>query len=210
MKKRSSIRRCMTFVIVIYVVASLLLIVSHKNKGQETSLYTMGVTWLTVSENLGDIAVYRQGFYAPGSCSGIQLCMATDRTEAQRDLIVNMYDALSGELLGEHVVTHDRIYDNQYVDVMFEDYTLENGKQYYFEAYTVGEGENPLRFWMGVAGSGFCLDVECMGETMQDNAIVFNLIYDYTDENLVIWMFVSVLFLLVIMKVMEVRNNAGK
>ena len=197
----------MPLVIVVYVVGSLVLLGGCLHGEREHGLYTMGVTWLTVSEDLGTEPSYRQGFYTPGSCSGIQLCVATDGTEAQRDLVVRIHVASSGELVGEHVVPHDKIGDNQYVDVMFEDYVLENGKQYYFEAYTTGEGENPLRFWMGAAGSGFCLEAERMGEAMPGTSIVFNLIYDYTDWGFVVWMFVSVVFLFLGLKTYEAGNG---
>ncbi len=207
MKKMRIISRRMLLVIGVYIVASAVLLGTCNRREQERALYTMQVTWFVATENLGDMPTYRQGFYAPGSCSGIQLCMATDETEAQRDLVVDIYEASSGELMGEHIVTHDRIGDNQYVDVMFEDYILENGKQYYFEAYTIGEGENPIRFWMGTAGSDFCLDVEYMGNIAPDLSIVFNLIYDYTDKYFVIWIFVSVGFLFLALKMNEMRNE---
>jgi len=210
LRKMRNVSCRMLVVIGVYIVISLFLLSGDDFGEREKALYTMEVTWLTVSEDLGDTPVYRQGFYTVGSCSGIQLCTATDGTEAQRDLVVNIYDVSTEVLMGEHVVTHDRIGDNQYVDVMFEDYVLENGKQYYFEAYTIGEGENPLRFWMGTAGSSFCLEAEYMGEVLPGSSIVFNLIYEYTDRNFVIWILASVLFLFLILKTMEGKRNVGK
>lgn len=209
MKKIQNVNWRMIFFVGVYVVGSLIMLGVHHHGEGEQGLYAMGVTWLTVSEDLGDAPVYRQRFYAPGSCSGIQLCMATDGSEAQRDLVVRVYNASNGELAGEHVVEHDRIGDNQYVDVMFEDYVLENGKQYYFEAYAMGEGENPLRFWMGAAGSGFCLDAEYMGEVLPGTSIVFNLIYKYTDWKFVVWLFMSIGFLLLVLEIHEM-GRGGK
>ena len=210
LKKIQSISRNVIFTVCIYTIVSLFLLGNYNNRKSETSLYTMNVPWIAVSENIGETAEYRQEFYAPGRCSGIQLCTTTDGTEAQRDLVVRVYDITDvpeGELLGEQVVECDRIVDNGYIDIMFEDYTLKEGRKYYFEACTVGEGTNPTRFWLGNEASGYCLGASYQCNPLESTYIVFNLIYDYADKNFVIWMFVSVLFLLVILKMEEVRKG---
>lgn len=194
------------FIIALYIIVSIFLLGNIFTKERETAIYDMGVVWKETSENLGNIADYRQWFYAPCECSGIQLAMATDQTEAQKDLIVRIYDASNEEWVGECIVSSTEIRDNQYVEIMFEKFALEEGNLYFFDAYTNGEGENPLHFWVGTTDSEFCLNAEYIGETLHGTALAFNLIYDYTNKNFVIWMFVSIVFWLMILKKAEEKN----
>lgn len=206
MKKIDRINPHKVCIVVIYLIISLLLLVVSTHEETETTVYSMDVIWSQTSERLGAATDYRQYFYAPCNCIGIQIGMATDQTEAQKDLTLRIYNSDAGSLLGEHVISHDRIKDNEYVSLMFEDYVLEEGKQYYFEASATNIGENPLRFWMGKTDSRFCLNAQYQGEALPETSIAFNLIYAYTDKNLIIWMFVSVLFLLAILKMTEVEK----
>lgn len=207
MKRTINISLHIVLVLVIYITISALLLGHVVGGKTETAIYDMGVVWEETSEILGSIAEYHQWFYVPCECSGIQLAMATDQMEAQKELVICINDASSGELLGEYIVEPEKIRDNQYVDIMFEEYTLEEGKQYFFDAYTNGENKNSLRFWMGTSSSEFCLNTEYAGEVLQGTSIAFNLIYEYTDKNFVIWMFVSVLCMLCLLKIWEIREK---
>lgn len=207
LKKKRNISHHTFWIIVIYAVISIFLLGKFFHKQPENALYSMEVIWSGVSEVLGDTMDYRQWFYAPCSCSGIQVPVATDQTDAQNDLVISIYDPSKEEPMGEYTVNHKEIRDNQYVNIMFENYILVEGKQYYFEVCKRGDGENPLRLWMGRTSSEFCLEVEYQGEVLSDTVIAFNLIYDYTNEGFVIWMFVSVAFLLAILKLTEVKNE---
>ena len=210
MKRTTSSDLGKTLVCVIYVIVSFFLLGYALEGKSEKSVYDMGVVWLDTSNYLGDTADYRQWFYAPCECSGIQVAIATDQTEAQNNLVVRIYNASDEEWLGESIVSYKVIKDNQFINIMFEKYTLEEGKLYFFDAYTDGEGENPLHFWVGNSTSEFCLNAEYGGETLYGTSLAFNLLYDYTNMNFVIWMFVTILFLLTIMKMMEEKRNVGK
>ena len=67
MRKMRNVSCRMLVVIGVYIVISLFLLSGDDFGEREKALYTMEVTWLTVSEDLGDTPVYRQGFYTVGS-----------------------------------------------------------------------------------------------------------------------------------------------
>ena len=90
MKRTTSSDLGKTLVCVIYVIVSFFLLGYALEGKSEKSVYDMGVVWLDTSNYLGDTADYRQWFYAPCECSGIQVAIATDQTEAQNNLVVRI------------------------------------------------------------------------------------------------------------------------
>lgn len=113
-------------------------------------------------------------------------------------------------LLGEYIVSHEQIQDNQYIDIFFEDFLLKEGNRYFFEACILGEAPNPIRFWMGQTSSEFCMFVQYQGELLENTSIAFNLIYEYTDGKFIAWLFVSVIFLVILVQLLEKHSKQRK
>lgn len=209
MKKFQSAYLFLACSIYIYGITSLFLLSGVGHGESKRAIYDMGVIFQKTSESLTDNADYRQAFYAPYTCNGIQICFATDRTEALNDVTIYIYDSTE-MLLGEYIVSHEQIQDNQYIDIFFEDFLLKEGNRYFFEACILGEAPNPIRFWMGQTSSEFCMFVQYQGELLENTSIAFNLIYEYTDGKFIAWLFVSVIFLVILVQLLEKHSKQRK
>lgn len=186
--------------LVIYIVVSMGLLGFGEREVQR-GIHKMWIPCTTPSDTLQTEADYRQGFFTPSDVTGIELYLVVPETKEYADMILRVYDWMSGELVGESEITPERIEDDGKVSVIFEDYVLREGKAYAFEVSTVSDKSIPTQIWTGETQQGYGMNVLYQGAELEGTSLVYNLLYDYEDGHLVLWIFLTVVFLAVFLKI---------
>lgn len=177
-----------------YVVLSVSLFMLDRGEHQQVT-YGMGCGGpATVTEMLTKEHVYRQYFYTPKVATGIQILMATYNTIPQSGVVVGIGDADTDMIIGKVKVPASEIVDNQYIDVKFKDFTLDEGKKYFFEIYAAKNTEDTVVCWLTQNNGRYVAELCWHDEEVEDLYMIFNLFYDYNGKGLVLWIYLTVFF----------------
>lgn len=182
------------FLMIGYILISIILLELGKGEVQK-GIYNMWVPCDMPSEILGAEADYCQGFYTPCDVVGIELYLIVPETKIYDELILRFYRGSDGEFLGESKIVPEQISEDGKVSFLFMDFVLDEGEAYFFEVNTNLDNEIPIQIWMGDTSSGYGLNVSYQGEELEGKSLVYNLLYNYTNKTLVLWMFLTVGFL---------------
>lgn len=186
--------------LIIYIVGSMGILGLGEREVQR-GIHKMWIPCTAPSDTLQTEAKYRQGFYTPSDVTGIELYLVVSETKEYAEMILRVYEWTSGELIGESEITPEQIADDGTVSVIFEDYVLREGKAYAFEVSTVSGEDNPTQIWMGETQQGYGMNVCYQGAELAGTSLVYNLMYDYEDGHFVLWMFLTVVFFVVFLKI---------
>lgn len=164
------------------------------SKQEDYVWYGLGTTGSVPSGEIEKETAYRQYFYAPRRVDGIQIQFATYGTKANKDLKITFYDGETGEKIGKETISRKKIQDNLYTQVPFHGYSLEEGKQYYFEIQSKKSGKNPIVCWMGTRNSIYVGDLQYQGQVLTDTGICFDLLTENNVWFVVLIYMISMIF----------------
>ena len=182
----------------VYGLLSCVVLVKDHYSDKEYATYNMGTNATYPSELLGKEAAYRQYFYTPRRTNGLDIQLGTYMTELRKSLYVSVYDAETDELIGTTKIPHKDISDNAFARAIFKDYRLDEGKHFYFEVYFKKDVTDTVSLWLGTNTSDYADKLTYNGEEVEDSGVSFRLIYEFNGRGLIIWIFISVIFALIL------------
>lgn len=177
--------------VVVYIFISVLIVKTDGGEQKRWVSY-FGTSGEWVAKKLSSEDVYQQYFYVSQKSTGIEIAMSSDNESLDEDVLFEVYDAETDELIGSQTVSGGA-FNNGFLKIIFEGYALKDGDHCYFKISLSSDNSNNMVYELSMPNSIYYDNLLLNGEVVDNQVIVFNLYCDYTGQNFVLWMFLTAL-----------------